>query len=759
MPRILIDSGGDFQKVRRLLERHERATVLVAYPRALLAQMAPGAAEELRSAGLLFQELTEQSRAGPADLTPTISEISGDYLVVRLLGPLHPSWAEEFADRNLRIYEYLWENDYLVGGDAEARTALKELPFVEAVLPYDASRKIAAEWLGVASPHDDGIELDGSTEPDESEAAAAMAEPILTEHDLLRRAAIAPLSSVEFAIELFTAYDLPEVLLRLGKLGVEVEEIDDKVVIASADLERVLAIAEIPQVRAVHPHGPPALHNNVAAGIIGLDALRDLAGLEDLTGQGEVVAVADTGLDTGDLQTLSADFRGRIVALHALGRSGDASDIDNHGTHVAGSILGSGAGSNGRVRGVAPSARLVFQSVMDAQRELSGLAGDLGALLTQARDEGARIHNNSWGDRNTHGDYTHRADQIDRFAFEHRDALVIFSAGNDGPFDRVTAPGTAKNALTVGASESVRALPASVELADGRTLHLHHRADDADQVAELSCGGPVAASRRKPDVVAPGTFILSSRSSLSTADFDEDGTRTHAEAVGHGLPGSPFFGTGDQNAPPLPAGSGAGAAERYFYNSGTSMAAALTAGACALVRQFFRERLGHEPSGALLKALVASGAQPLPGAVHRQGWGRIDLRRTLFPAGSESLHFDDSLDSAVSVGEIRTYVFSPLDLGQAVAVTLAWRDPPRSSVQNVLILQVEEPNGRRHRSPLEGFQRNNLQKVLLDPATVGDYRVEIITQNISQGVPELAPETRQDFALVVANATGLNFTS
>src|SRR6202008_3510693 len=110
-----------------------------------------------------------------------------------------------------------------------------------------------------------------------------------------------------------------------------------------------------------------------------------------LTGEGQIVGVADTGLDANH-----PDFAGRIAGLVARGRIGDSSDPHGHGTHVSGSVLGDGKASNGQLRGVAPGAKLFLQSVLDAGGELGALPLALGELFEEADVAGSRIHPNIW---------------------------------------------------------------------------------------------------------------------------------------------------------------------------------------------------------------------------------------------------------------------------------------------------------------------------------------------------------------------------
>jgi hypothetical protein len=357
--------------------------------------------------------------------------------------------------------------------------------------------------------------------------------------------------------------------------------------------------------------------------------------------------------------------------------------------------------------------------------------------------------------------------------------LICFAAGNDGEepqLNRVSPPGTAKNVLTVGASKSFRQLPVQVRFPSsprfpqGAALpNLSKDADNQNDVASFSSRGPAQNNRRKPDIVAPGSWILSTRSSVCVDDTgpdgipdtnDEDGILTHDEAVGYGLPGGPVLGGGDHATPSLPQGIPAAAIQNYMYDSGTSMATPITAGACALVRQYLMEIRGHTPSAALVKAMIINGAVDMGMGIPQigQGWGRIDLENT-FSSGSAQVQFDDSLNSAVATGDIRTYQLSVVSTAAPLVVTLVWRDPASNTIQNKLHLRIKEPtSGTGFTSDDIANIRNNVQKVVIKAPKNGIYHIEVEGINVTKGVPELSPALRQDFALVVANTNALSQT-
>ena len=96
-------------------------------------------------------------------------------------------------------------------------------------------------------------------------------------------------------------------------------------------------IAALPEVATLEESVPPKFHNDVARRLLRIDSGNPVTSLP-LTGAGQIVAVADTGLDSSH-----PDFQGRILSVVALGRPNDSSDPAGHATPVAGSVLGDGS--------------------------------------------------------------------------------------------------------------------------------------------------------------------------------------------------------------------------------------------------------------------------------------------------------------------------------------------------------------------------------------------------------------------------------
>ena len=437
---------------------------------------------------------------------------------------------------------------------------------------------------------------------------------------------------------------------RLEALPADVQSafprLDGSSAVAFLSDAQIGEVASWPDVEWIEPKLEPRLANDQAARSNMLNVSNAWASLASgglgLTGAGQIVAVADTGLDTGSLSDIHADFAGRVVAAYgwtnsAYDPSASWADTHSHGTHVCGSILGSGAKSSGQFKGMAYEARLVFQGM---GANLRGLPEDTCDLLGQAYDAGARIHSDSWGfGKDYPGVYDFAAVYVDIFTWKNQNFLAVIAAGNDGVdadadgvIDRgsVSCPGTAKNSLCVGAAENFRSYGGRAALAYGARWPDDYPAEPihSDTVsstntpqglAAFSGRGPTQDGRFKPDVVAPGTDIISTRSRVSTS-----------------------------------TGWSVAANTNYLYMGGTSMAAPLASGTLALVRQWLVDYRGiDEPMAALMKALLVNGARDMTpgqygtGATQEikgrpdfsQGFGHIDLCNSLAPGDGRFLAF------------------------------------------------------------------------------------------------------------------------
>jgi subtilisin family serine protease len=491
----------------------------------------------------------------------------------------------------------------------------------------------------------------------------------------------------------------------------------------------------------------PKFLNDVARQLLGIDARgSNPAAPFPLTGEGEVIAVADTGLDDKH-----PDFAGRIDKVIARGRPGDGSDPNGHGTHVAGSVLGDGSASSGSIKGTAPKARLFFQSLLDKDDGLGGLPFELGELFEEAYKAGARIHNNSWGAA-TESSYRITSNEVDEYVRKRPDMLVVIAAGNEGSAFQprnakkgfvdwlsIGSPATCKNALTVGASRSSRATAAFAPHTYGELwgetfpdppIAKAPVSGDAESIGGFSSRGPCDEYRIKPDVVAPGTDVLSCRSTKA--------------------PLRNFWGP-HSNA-------------KYAYMGGTSMATPLVAGCAALVRQYYGKQRSWQPSAALLKATLINGTRRLTGqdAVadypdlpnYHQGFGAIYLPDTVPNPGNPTLklEFYDNWKSPnqhfkATGSRIRLKV--GVAAGGPLRICLAYTDQPGRGVQNNLNLFLEVPKSstKLFGNPKvpRGFNgpdaNNNVEIIRVDNAPAGDYLIAVVASNI------LRPP--QDFALVV----------
>ncbi|MEJ3742639.1 S8 family serine peptidase [Actinomycetes bacterium KLBMP 9797] len=223
------------------------------------------------------------------------------------------------------------------------------------------------------------------------------------------------------------------------------------------------------------------------------------------TGKGVRVAVLDTGVDASH-----PDLAGKVVEkADFTAADGTAVDRHGHGTHVAATAVGSGAGAGGRRRGVAPDARLVVGKVL--HDDGSGRASDVIAGMEWAAPR-ADVVNLSLGSANSDG--TDPVSQAVETLTERHGTLFVAAAGNAGPSEStVGAPAAAPAALAVGA------------------------VDAQDRLADFSSRGPVLGSRAaKPEIVAPGVDIVAARAAGTTLGRPVDARYTTASGTSMATP-------------------------------------------------------------------------------------------------------------------------------------------------------------------------------------------------------------------------------
>lgn len=158
----------------------------------------------------------------------------------------------------------------------------------------------------------------------------------------------------------------------------------------TADALAVLATR--PEVEWIEPYVAPKLMNDISV-------REDLMNVQSvwtnhgLTGSGQIVAVSDSGLDRGSTLTIHPDFSNRIHAAFGWVEADNWADYNGHGTHVAGSVLGDGSAyEDGRFKGVAPSARLVFQAIGGVDGSGSVFPpSPINLLMAQAHDNHLRM--------------------------------------------------------------------------------------------------------------------------------------------------------------------------------------------------------------------------------------------------------------------------------------------------------------------------------------------------------------------------------
>jgi subtilisin family serine protease len=634
-----------------------------------------------------------------------------------------------------QIFKYLPDDAYIVRATTAGVKQIRGLSQVNGVLPYTVKFKLSPDFGPFSVFTSIKVEnvLIKTFRPEFTKTVIETIKGLSSEIEVVRAEGTAVLLNV------------PQNLIAkvAAVQGIDHVQPYVEMEISSNGIRDILAPTENPP---VNPPAPAGDYTDLSGYEDGTKIMKfEAAWTAGLTGKDQVVAMADTGLDSGDQATIHSDFGGAVRSGYTHGLFAKTwNDPMGHGTHVAGSILSRGTQSGGKIKGGAYEATIVAQGMWSPMMENLTVPPQLDTLFKQAYDDGARVHSNSWGAARNFGTYDNFAVQADEFVWNNPEMLPVFAAGNsgvdhdkDGRIDgnSIGTPGTAKNVLTVGASENflsvggiqvpIKKLKIAAESWPTDPINSDYISNNENGVAMFSSRGPTLDGRTKPDVVAPGTNILSTRSQVDGA--------------------SDLWGMYNK---------------WYTYSGGTSMATPLTAGAAIIARQKLQQLGFAAPSGAVVKGLLMHTADDLfPGQfgevgkekgqellTHRpnndEGYGRVNVDRIV----NLPLRIVDE-KAGVSQDQELTYELVLNAPTKKVWATIVYSDAPASSnaaktLVNDLDIEIKTPAGQK---VSVSDRVNNNETVEVTDADAGTYSVAVKGFKIPQG-----KNGKQPFALLIS---------
>jgi len=732
-----------------------------------LDQLAPNALQRARvrdDLNLVLLKRGQIDTSGPApvvadDLRQTTTAARALHLV-QLFGPPTPDALAAVKATGVRIVGYVPNNAYLVWGSSAQLNRLAAL----------RQRGDIVQWDG---PYHPAYKVDPHIKLD-SVAQTGNSITVLDTPDAA--ATIARIKSVARKVL------MPEYKTD-GKLHI-------KVLTESLNLK---ALAQLPDVIGIEPWAAPHLMderaNQIVAGQLTSETVNNLlvsrptapgylAFLNSLGFTSDfdfAIDIADTGFDIGsdDPAKMHPDFTnaaGQSRIAYLADFTGDIHALPTHDTIGHGTInvsLSTGfnnktgtafqdAGGYAYGLGAAPFARIGVSKIFSDSNNFGDFA--YSDLLSNAYRNGARISSNSWGACNLDNGFCDLYSDdcatfdslvrdVDGFQEGNQSMVVLFAAGNDGDANTPTVaiPATAKNTIAVGLSENVRG---AANETDGCGLG-QADANNAQDVVFFSGFGPIQDGRFKPDLVAPGSHM--------TGAATQDQVYAHASNNDIGVCDKYF-----------PSGQ-----TLYTWSSGTSHSTPVAAGAAALAFQWLRGQVGHDPSPAIVKALMLNstsylsgdfGSDNLPGA--HQGWGLLDIGR-MFESTNRIL-YDESPARTFTESAGQPFEISGVisDASKEFRVMLAYTDAPGAEFSNApyvnqlnlevviggVVYQANNFNGQYSLPGGALDFLNNTQGVRLPAGTTGPFVIRVKPTIIAgDGVPSFGGALDQDFALVVTN--------
>ncbi|MDF2951867.1 MAG: hypothetical protein K0S18_1450 [Anaerocolumna sp.] len=364
-------------------------------------------------------------------------------------------------------------------------------------------------------------------------------------------------------------------IATIGKLKYKLPMIDSYVL--EVDDENLQHLQQEPELWSYEYDTHITAQMNRVSEIINLKWAHD----RNIYGENIGVAVVDTGICLHkDFTEGTNRIRGFYDLIH--GRT-EPYDDNGHGSHVAGIIGGNGFLSNGKYIGIAPKCNLIAIKVLDQKGDgnISDVLAGLQWLIDNKNKYNIRVVNISVG--------TTTKENVDENSLLVKgvnavwDAgiIVVVAAGNNGPSPMsISTPGISRKVITVGSSDD----RISVELFGNKTT-------------DYSGRGPTASCIRKPDIVAPGSNIISC------------GTMKNYQRYRYNLINNPRA----DNFKIM-----------YTVKSGTSMATPIVSGAIALLLSKYPNMNNRDVKLKLRECAVNLG-HPWS----KQGWGLLNIPKLL----------------------------------------------------------------------------------------------------------------------------------
>jgi serine protease AprX len=289
-------------------------------------------------------------------------------------------------------------------------------------------------------------------------------------------------------------------------------------------------LTDSPEVQSIYLNEKLEFFNADATAITGVNKARTDQSFQEknggfpVTGEGVGVVVNDSGVDgTHKDHELGRNLVQNVMAsanLNAMEPSllpityqenvPNTDTNSGHGTHVAGTVGGTGAMSSGKYEGAAPGADLIGYGSGAALFVLDGIGG-FDYAITHQQEYQIKVITNSWG---SSGDFdpNHPINIASKKAYD-RGITVLFAAGNEGPGENTHNP-YAKAPWVISVAAGVK---------DGTLADFSSRGTK-EAGGTFVMDGQEWTWKDEPSITAPGVDIVSTRvlAPVSSLAIDQD---------------------------------------------------------------------------------------------------------------------------------------------------------------------------------------------------------------------------------------------